>query len=213
MGKRWRSYADIEGRVMGFVSDFVDDFTGKTAEQAARQSAQQQVEAAGRGLDVVGESRDVARADLQPFTSAGTAALDPLQSLILDPQAQRSFIQDNPFFDALLSEERQNTLQNQAARGKLGSGGTLRALDENVLRIGQGLVDNQTNKLAQLAGIGQNAATNQANVSQNFGTQAANLLTGQGAAQAAGTVGAANARTQGSKNLLDLGLDAAKFFI
>ena len=197
---------------MGFVSDFVDDFTGKTAEQAARQSAQQQVDAAGRALDVTGEARDTARGDLQPFTAAGTAGLDPLQSLILDPNAQRDFVQNNPFFDALLSEERQNTLQNQAARGKLGSGGTLKALDENVLRIGQGLVDNQTNKLQNLVGIGQNAATNQAGITQNFGQQASNLLTGQGAAQAAGTVGAANARVAGAQNIVNLVTDAAKLF-
>jgi hypothetical protein len=57
------------------------------------------------------------------------------------------------------------------------------------------------NTLAGIAGIGQTgqSATNQA--ATNYGTNAANLITGAGAAQAAGQVGAANAYGGALSNL------------
>jgi hypothetical protein len=196
---------------MGFVSDVVGGLTGKTQRKASKKASEQQQEAAQAGIDLTRETRDLARGDLQPFTQAGSAALDPLQNLVLDPQAQQDFITNNPFFDSLLNEERQNTLQNRAASGKLGSGGTLKALDQNVLRIGQGLVDNQTNKLSNLANLGQASAAGQANVAQQAGRQGSDLLTQQGNAAAAGTVGQANARNAPLNNLLSIGNLAAKF--
>lgn len=84
------------------------------------------------------------------------------------------------------------------------SGNTLRALTD----YGQGLASteyanafnrfqtergNIYNTLANIAGMGQNAVNTGVTAGQNFAGSTTGLLTGQAAAQAAGTVGAANA--------------------
>lgn len=189
---------------MGFVKDTFDSITGKGAEKAARKAGKLQAESADKALELTRESRDIARGDLSPFREAGQGALNPLVSLVQDPQAQRQYVEDNPFFNSLLSQSRGDILQNAAARGKLGSGGTLKALDENVLTLGPGLVQNQINNLSNLANMGQASAAGQANVAQNAGAQGSNLITQRGNALASGQVGAANARSQGTQNLLSL---------
>lgn len=64
---------------------------------------------------------------------------------------------------------------------------------------------NRFNRLSQLAGYGQQAAGSLAGINQNFAQNAGNIQMGIGNAQAAGQVGAANASTQGTQNLLGLG--------
>ena len=194
---------------MGFVKDTFDAITGKSGQRASRDAARQQAESTDKALELTRETRDIARSDLQPFREVGEGTLGRLGKLVTDPRAQVDFIENNPFFDALLSRSRGDIFKNRAARGKLGSGGTLEALDENVLRLGPALLDTETNRLLNLANLGQASAAGQANVSQRAGTQGADLLTQQGNALAAGTVGAANARTQGVNNLLDI---AGRFF-
>jgi hypothetical protein len=58
----------------------------------------------------------------------------------------------------------------------------------------QNLLQNQAfSRLADLAGVGQTATTQQNQASQNYANQAGNLLTSGAAAQAAGNIGQANA--------------------
>jgi hypothetical protein len=49
------------------------------------------------------------------------------------------------------------------------------------------------NRLHAISGLGQNAVTTGVQAQQAYGNQASNIITGQAAAQAAGTVGQANA--------------------
>lgn len=100
-----------------------------------------------------------------------------------------------------------------------------REMGENQLRYGRALTQNETamaralqqyqtrynvgmgqwqNRMAPwqaLAGFGQTAATNMAQLGGEYANQAGNLLTGQGAALAAGQMGAANAWSQGLGSL------------
>ena len=57
------------------------------------------------------------------------------------------------------------------------------------------------NTLAGIAGIGQTGQTAANTAASSYGTNAANLITGAGAAQAAGTVGSANAYGSALSNL------------
>ncbi len=59
------------------------------------------------------------------------------------------------------------------------------------------------NMLANLSGMGQVQSQAMANDSNQFGSNSSNLITGGANALAAGQVGAANAKSQGSKNILD----------
>ena len=204
------NYTRVSGRKatedspIGFVSDFVDDITGKSGRRAANKASAQQVAATNRAIDLQEDTFNTIRDDLAPFRQHSETNVNALQNLVRSPSAQYGFIHNNPFYEAILGDERRKTMQNYAARGKLGSGETLKALDENVLRVGQGLVDNQTNKLFNLANMGQNTAALQASTAQNSANATSNLLTQQGNAAAAGTIGANNANVAGTNNLLKL---------
>lgn len=113
---------------------------------------------------------------------------------LTDPQAQFDFLQSNPLFQSALDNANQQTLQSSAARGRLSSGDTLQQLSQNTLLAASPLIQQQKQSIGNLLTIGQNATGNQAN-----------LLTSGSAAQAAGVVGAANAKAQGASNLLAFG--------
>jgi hypothetical protein len=190
---------------MSFVSDTIGKigsaFSGG-ADKAAKAAAGIQAASGDKAIAFQRESRDIAREDLQPFREAGAAQLDPLTSLISDPQAQLDFIRNNPFFDALADKAQKRIFSNQAARGKVGSGGTAEALQNSLLLLGQDLLDRNVGQRMGLATMGQNAAAGQASVAQNTGANISNIVTDQGNARAAGEVGAANARAQGINNLV-----------
>lgn len=183
--------------------------------QATREAADRQAETTKEQIAFQKESRDIARGDLQPFREAGQAALNPLQALVTDPNAQLSFIQDNPFFNALADRSTSTLLNNQAARGKVGSGGTAEALQSSLLLLGNDLLNQRIGQTQNLATLGQNAAAGQGTITQNTAANVGNLaqtgvaaqndlITSGAAAQAAGIVGAANARTQSGNSLLNL---------
>jgi len=191
-------------------------FLGKIAElfglsdggDAARQASQLQSASADKAIDLTRESRDIARKDLQPFTEAGTKTLPGLTSLIEDPNAKKAFVENNPFFKAQADESQRRLFNNQAARGKVGSGGTAEALQNSLLLLGNDLVNENIGQRFNLASLGQSSAAGQANITQSAGAQGSNLLTQQGNVQASGVIGAENARVGGINSLLNLGATA-----
>lgn len=175
------------------------------AAKAAKKAAKIQAKSAAEAIAFQRESRDLARADLQPFRDAGISQLSGLSSLISDPNAQLDFVQNNPFFNALASDAQSRLFSNQAARGKVGSGGTAQALQNSLLLLGQDLLNNSINQRMNLATMGQNAAAGQGTATIQAGSTISDLFTQQGNALAAGQVGAANANTQGIQSLFNLG--------
>lgn len=191
---------------MSFIRDVVDSFTGgRQAASAARRAAGVQSGAAGQAITAQEEGRDVARADLEPFSQAGREALSGLSGLITDPSQQLSFIQDNPFFQSLVDESTNRLFANKAATGKVGSGGTAEALQNSLLLLGTDLLNQNIGQRQNLAGLGLNAATGQANVTQGATANISNLITGRGNVEAAGIVGASNAINQGRGDLINAG--------
>lgn len=193
---------------MGFLSNIVGEigsiFSGG-ADDAARDAANVQSRSADKAIDLQRESRDLARGDLAPFREAGVAQLNPLSSLISDPKAQLDYVQNNPFFKALADDAQGRLFSNRAAKGKVGSGGTAEALQNSILLLGQNLLNNNINQRFNLANMGQSAAAGQANTALTSGQSISDLITGQGNAQAAGIVGAANARSGGINSLIQGG--------
>lgn len=130
-----------------------------------------------------------------------------LVGLVTDPDAQRNFITENPFFSALADDAQDRLFSNQAAKGKLGSGETAEALQNSLLLLGEDLLSNRIGQYQNLVGMGQNAAAQ----TGSFGAQNARTiadLRAQGAnARAAGTVGAANAWTSGINNAVSTGVN------
>lgn len=158
---------------------------GEQAE-AAEEAARLQAEAAQRGIDIQQQNS-------QPYRELGENAVNQINTIQAD---KAGYIQNNELYQSLAKDAEQRLLANQAAKGKVGSGGTAAALQDQLLQIGNGLVNQEVGQLQSQASIGGNAATGSAN-------QISNLQTQQGAAQAGGVIGAGNAQTSGYQNQIN----------
>lgn len=216
---------------MSFVKDTFNAITGKTAAAAAQNAALVQTASADKAIESLGGNTDKiiasnekaiaqSRADLQPFRDAGVSGIAGLTDLVTNPKAQADFITNNPFFEALSKQASTTLFNNNAARGKVGSGSTAEALQNSLLLLGSDLVNQNVTQRQNIVTMGANAAAVQSSATQNTagnnanaistgGTNIANLITSRGNAQAAGLVGAADAETQGIQNLVNTAAMAA----
>lgn len=234
---------------MGFIKDTFDAITGKSSEKASREAGRVQSDAAVRGAEIQADAQresaregivaqqdalEDLRRDLSPFVDVGRNAisgfrnsLSSLNDLISNPEAQVSFIQDNPFFKAIADDAQRRIFNNRAAKGKLNSGGTRKALLNQLLVSGNDFLNQGINRLLtgvnanqNAVSIGQSSAARTGSGAVQTGNAISNLLVNSGInagnaeaggitnaadAIAAGNVGGANARQQGFTNLLSLG--------
>jgi len=188
---------------------FLDVITGSDAADASKDAANLQNEAAFAGIREQRRARNQLRGDLSPYRRFGERQLSGLNRLINNPQAQLEYIQNNPFFSALADDATNRLMNIQAASGRLGTGDTPAALQNQLLLLGQGLLQQGIDNRFNAAGMGQNSAAQSGIGSMNAANSISDLLTQGGNAQAAGLVGAANARAAGFNNLLNLGMNYA----
>jgi len=181
---------------MGFVGDIVK---GVTSNNAAKSATRAQTHAANKAIEFTEESRDIARSDLQPFREAGTRSLrsnkaaPSLATLVSNPAEQRKYIEENPLYQGLRDDAFRDVTTNAAARGKLGSGGTLEELQRRYLSLGRSLISQDIAERTNLATLGANAASGQATATQQTSNPVSDLLTQRGNAAAAGKVAQADA--------------------
>ena len=165
--------------------------SGEMASDAATEGAKQQMQAADR-------ARTELRGDLAPFRNLlSPEQMSGMGMLATDSQTQMDYLQNNPMFRGLMDESQRRVFGNQAARGKLGSGGTQAALQNELLLQGNQLIDQQLNRGLPLLNAAQSSAAQSA-------MGGAGLITDAAAAGAAGQMGAANAQTQGAQNVAGL---------
>lgn len=141
-----------------------------------------------------------AKALLDPFAAIGQTGVEQA-GFLTDPTAQFDFLQNNPLFQLGLDNANTQTNKFAASRGRLSAGDTLQQLNQNALLTAAPLIQGQKQSIADLLNLGASTAGNQGN-----------LLTGQAAAQAAGLVGAANARGQGAANIFGAVTDIGAAF-
>lgn len=189
---------------------------GAMGASAAKSAARTQAAAADRAMQNEREMYDISREDLAPYRETGYTALKdigermPLFTSQFGPDQFEQYLDPSMAFRQKLGEQSTARLANVGG-GAL-SGNTLRALTD----YGQGLASteygnaferfqnertNIYNTLANIAGMGQGAVNTGVNAAQNFGQQMTGLTTGQGAALAAGQVGAANAIGGSAQNI------------
>lgn len=184
---------------MGFISDIF----GGGQEDAANAAADQQVQA---GRDAIAASERASEKGLgflnqfNDLVSRGARE----SNFLANPQAQYDFLQSNPIFNLALENANRQTNSRAASQGRLSAGDTLSQLSNNVMLSALPLLDRQRQDVGNLLNIGTGIAQSQANTAINQGTNVSNLLTDIGAAQAAGTIGAQNADTQGAGQALQL---------
>lgn len=153
--------SEVIGGVIGGVGDL-----GAAAFEAR---------AIDKAADVQRETDAAARADLQPFRDAGAGILGPLQDQALNDPFDMGFEQQEGF----------RAIQNSAAAGgRLGSGGTLKALTDYQTGLSAQFDQQKFNKLFNLASMGSNAAARTATNTLNTGANMSNLYLAKGNSQA-----------------------------
>jgi hypothetical protein len=187
--------------------------------RSASKAADVQVAAADRAAELQAEQFRQLREDQAPYREAGYNALANLQRTAGNVPAAFKFgdyeFKADPGFGFRLAEGQKALDRQAAARGGLISGGALKAATRFGQEMGSQEYGNAYNRAltsyntdvarenqlynrqAGLAGIGQTSTNLVGQAGQNYATSAGNLMTGAGAAQAAGQVGAANALTGG----------------
>jgi hypothetical protein len=175
---------------------------------AAKSAANTQAAAQQQANQLLAQQYQQQRADLQPYSAAGVNALSKFQGMADYTPFGTSQFQADPGYAFRLSEGQKALERSAAARGGLLSGGT----GKRIAAYGQEAASQeyqnafnryQTERAAKLApyqsliNTGQASAAGQANAAGNYGTQAAQGLTNIGGAQAAGTMGGANALASG----------------
>ena len=220
-----------------FVSDTVNSITGKSGQKAAKEAAKVIQQSAEEGANLTSRMYEDYAARYNPYAATGAGGIAGMQQVAADPFssnamaglygiANQRYDQTPGFQDASAAMTRGVTA-NAAARGKLGSGNTLQDLFANNAVLGDELKNsqftrglnfanfgeqaniNRFNRYGSLADMGFNALTNQANLGSTAVSNINNLRTGGASAQAAGLIGAQNARDQGVGNLISLASMAA----
>lgn len=191
---------------------------------AASQSAASKQARAAQAAQDAQERMFNRQVELQePWRQAGVNALAKLQGMAdYTPFGMDQFQQD-PGYAFRLSQGQKALERSAAARGGLLGGATGGALQRYGQELGSQEYQNafnryQTERAAKLApymtmaGYGQGATNQLAGAAGQYGANVGNLMTGAGAAQAAGQVGAANALAggvsqymnyQGQQNLIN----------
>jgi len=136
--------------------------------QSSANSAEQKLDFARAGA-IAAQERGLSaiRSDFQPFIDAGQLSIENASALANDPEAQKQFILDNPFFDEIAQQAESRLTAGRAATGKFESGGTSLELRNQLLAVGNQLLDSSITQRLNIANLGVSAASQVANAEQN----------------------------------------------
>lgn len=199
---------------MSFITDFLG-FTGGT--DAPIEAARIQAGGAERGIEEQRRQFDVLQDLFAPQVEAGDLARQQQLALLGlggEGAQQEAFGQfaESPGQQFIRQRQQRALVRNASAIGGLGGGNIRTALQEQAAGFASQDFGNQFNRLSSLTGGGQTAAGNLGQFGQSTSTNIANLLGQQASAQAGGVLGAQQARTQQSQNILGALSTAAGFF-
>lgn len=200
----------VGGAVLG--SAILGKMSADKNADAITSAADTQGYATDRAIQFTEQGIDEGRQYLDPYTQLGQQGIDQA-GFLTDPQAQFDFLQNNPLFKLALQNANTETNQMAASRSRLSAGDTLQRLSDNVLLSSSPLISGQKNSIMDLLNIGNQTAGRQANLSIGGTSDISNLITQGGNAEAAGIIGASNAKTAGTQNLLNSGLLAGSLFM
>jgi len=164
----------------------------------AKKAGKAQERALQEQLAYLEKSKGEARADLAPYRQSGEQALNALAALYgLNGQLpDYGMLTDNPAYKFRLAEGFKALENSAAARGRLLSGAQAKASQ----RYGQDLASTEYDRLAtrltNLAGFGQDAASDTARLSAGLAGQAGATIGGVGDARASSYLGTADALRQ-----------------
>lgn len=168
---------------------------GLFGNKQADRAAQAQTQASQAAIAEQRRQFDITQQNQAPWLAAGQNALATLQ----DPNA----FQSSPGYNFLRQQGMQGIERSAAARGGAASGNALKALAQFQTGLAQQDYGNWWNRQANLAGVGQTAATNLGQFGASMAGNVGNALINAGEARASGIVGGANALSQGLAGAVD----------
>lgn len=176
--------------------------SGVLGASSANKAAKAQEAAANRDIEFQKETRDLIRADLDPYRMSGLSANNALafeNGLGPRPEGYGGFTK-TPGYDFRMGQGVGALEAGAAARGGLYSGAAMKSLNA----FGQDYATSEYQpylaRLQQQQGVGLSAASMNANAAQNTASGVSNALGNIGNAQAAGAIGSASALNQGIAN-------------
>jgi hypothetical protein len=181
--------------------------------KAAKKAAKTQAAAAGEASDVTLKMYEQTREDLQPYAGTGGSALTSIADMYGLPSAKNpkggqafsesalAAFRNSPDYQVALKEGIRARDLSAASKGNLLSGGQEKRIAEYGSDLANMKFGQYMNRLYDLAGMGQNAAAGQGSAATNAGSSLARLALDAGESRAAGTVGSANAITDGISGL------------
>lgn len=199
---------------------------GLISSDASRSASNKQVDAANRASDLQQQNFQQTRDSLQPFINTGYDAQGYLRNLLglgaptdgntygslMKPFNAQTWEQwKDPGYDFQLQQGQQALQNSQAAKDGVLSGAALKdmigfnqGMASNAYQnaFGRYMTQNETTykRLADLLGVGENAAAGVGNMGIQAMGNIGNTLTSGANAAAAGTIGQANAITSGINN-------------
>lgn len=223
--------AAVGGAVIGGV------LQSEGARGAARSAETAQRDAAAMSNNLQREMFETQRADLAPFRGAGYIGLENMQRLAGSGVPLQSFdpnqVKMDPGFQFRLQQGQNAIETSAAARGGLNSGRTLKALTQygqnlasdeysnaynrvygrfiNDRNARMSMRNDEFNRYASLAGLGQVGTTQSNQAAQQYGSQVGQNMIGVGNAAAASQIAQMNAQNQAIGNAVNTGSNWAMY--
>lgn len=172
---------------MSFIADI---FGSRSAARGQERAAQAATDASTASLAEQRRQYDQSRVDQQPWLATGTNALNSYASLLgqngqaAQDNARAQFV-GSPDYNFRQTEQARALTARNSALGIQDSGAAQKAAMQYSGNLAAGEFNNYANRLAGLAGVGQTAATNNAQVGQNYAGAVTNI--NQNRAQALGS--------------------------
>lgn len=166
---------------------------------AANKASGAQIDSTDKATAAALAMYDQNRADLAPWRNAGSEAVGRLSEML---KPGYKFEATDPGYNFRMNEGQKLIERSRANSGNLFSGGTGKALTRYGQEFGANEFTNATNRLANLAGLGQSATNTTVGAGQNTAAQVGQNTIGAGNARASGYVAGSNAFTGGLTNIL-----------
>lgn len=168
---------------------------------ASKNAAKSQANASAAANQEQQREYDQTRADYAPYREAGTNALTHLNGLMADPSQATK----DPSYAFGMSQGTQAIDRSAASGGSLYSGATLKALERYGQDYAGTKLNEQYNRYANIAGLGQVATSGTTAAGTNAANQIGNNLTSLGNAQAANSLNQGNIWSNAANQLSSYG--------
>jgi hypothetical protein len=171
---------------------------GAMQSSAAKKAGRLQADASALGVAETRAAREEMRKLLEPYTAAGTPALQQQMAALglSGPEAQAAFVsqqEQSPIFQALARQGEEAMAQNAAATGGLRGGNFQGALAQFRPQLLNQFLEQQYSRLGGMTQLGQQSAAGVGSAGMQSAGQISDLLGQAGAARAGAALGSAQA--------------------